>query len=372
MGLINFSFPEKGPAPAWTGWDEKARVFKISILRELAEQASPSLLGMLIEHEANHIACQHFKIECMLPDRLIAGDVEANGWMRRRGTYDPLQKGLSRVLGDGKLVDPVEVLTELGLDTERVYRADIIHDMIHDGELEELIKQLMTGSNMCGGIEHVDDDRAAAIGGVVAAAMPDAEARASGRMWGTEPGEGRFSYAMRPTPPWAEKLMEFARAVIETTLSDGRKHARPIPSLRQLGVHVPSIKPRWGHKPKKACLMVDVSGSMWWGNILGYLASAVKYLRTHNVNVHFIACDTRIVMDEELTDGLPQELPGGGGTDIVPLFDRARELKVEAAICVTDCELPHWPDKPPFETLWIVPAGQHVPFGEVAFYSEEE
>lgn len=364
-GLLVVNFPEQGPAPAWTEWSEERRRFEISILGNVADKIDDEALAALLEHEMNHIACGHFRIKCTGPDRLIAGDVEANGWMQRRGTFDVLEKKLTAALckpgEDLMLVHPEEILKQLELDPAKVYRAEVIHDLIH-AECPTIT------IGVCGGISQTDDGRAAAIGNATAATSPAGLEWAAGSRWGTGPGDGGLKYMTRPTPPWAEKMMEFARAIVEVALSSGRKHSRPIPALRQLGIHVPGRKPRWGLKPKTACIMVDTSGSMWCGDVLSYTAAAVSYLRAHNVGVRFIACDTRIVMDEELADGLPGELPGGGGTDIVPMFERAKTHGVEAAICITDCEVPRWPTRPAFDVLWIVPPHERPPFGEIAHY----
>lgn len=369
VGLIELKTPEVGPASAWTEWDKENRRFVVCVLRSFAEAITQPELAAVVEHEIDHIACGHFTIDCSGPDRLIAGDIEVNGWMQRAKTFAKLEQSVKRVFGkDAQVVEPGAWLTELELDPQQVYSAKIIHELIHT-KLEAAIKE-MGGNSWCGGVEATGDARAAAIGGATAAASKLGDGQVIGRAWGTGEGAGEFNYGSKPVPPWAEKLMEFARALVETGLGQGRKHSRPIHAFRQLNIHVPGRKPRWAPLPKQACILTDTSGSMWCGDILSYLAAAVSYMRANGIGIRFIAGDVRVTMDVVLSNGLPDALAGGGGTDIVPLFERAAKHEVDAVICVTDAEIPRWPGKQKFDTLWVVPTGVKPPFGQVAHYEE--
>lgn len=368
-GLLTLKAPETGPAPAWTEWDKKHERFIVCVQRSFVEAISQKELAAVIEHEIDHIACGHFTIDCDGPDRLIAGDIEVNGWMQRAKTFDSLKRSIQTAFGkNAQIIEPSEWLTQLELDPTQIYSAKIIHELIHI-KLEAALGGL-EGNNWCGGIDATGSVRAAAIGGATAAASKLGDGQVIARMWGVGEGEGAFRYGSKPVPPWAERLMEFARSIVETGIGTGRKHSRPITAFRQLNIHVPGRKPQWRPIPKQACILTDTSGSMWCGDILSYLASAVSYLRANGVNIRFIAGDVRVTMDVVLNNGLPEELKGGGGTDIVPLFERAAKHEVDAVICVTDAEIPRWPLKQKFDTLWIVPIGAKPPFGEIAFYED--
>jgi hypothetical protein len=273
------------------------------------------------------------------------------------------------------LVDPTTELKNLGLNEKQCYRASILHDMMHV-EGEEMpgncVGGVMDGNSkpgMCGGIAKIDDPRAKAIGSIANLVDPTKDGQAMGI--GNLMGNGEFKYQAKDTPVWAKKMFEWARAIVEPCLSEGRKHSRPIWSMREVGIHVPSLKPRWDYKPKMAIVALDTSGSMW-GSVLNQTASAVNFLRQHNIQVRLIAGDTCVQYDKELTNGFPKDLPGGGGTDIVPLYDHAVDkYNPEAIIFITDGYVPRWPKNKNVEILWITLPDAEPPFGTVVFYKDE-
>ena len=371
MGLIRLNICSSGGPPTlgWTEWHADSKSFEINIAEKAVDDLSIECLGALIEHELNHISGGHFNIKCNGVDRLISTDIEANWWLQGP-KLELLRDAVHQVINP--LVDPIDPVIELkqlGLNEKQCYRASILHDMMHvEGDEDECGGNGEAKPGMCGGISKIDDPRAKAIGSLVSIIDPTKDDSLSGM--GVLGGNGEFKYQAKDTPKWAKKMQEWARAIVEPCLSEGRKHSRPVWSMREAGLHVPSLKPRWDYKPKMAIVCLDTSGSMW-GIVLNQTASAVNFLRQHNIQVRLIAGDTSVQMDEELTNGFPKNLPGGGGTDIVPLYDHAVDkYNPEAIIFITDGYVPRWPKNKKVDILWITLPDAKPPFGTVVFYED--
>jgi predicted metal-dependent peptidase len=107
-------------------------------------------------------------------------------------------------------------------------------------------------------------------------------------------------------------------------------------------------------------MLVDTSGSMV--SLVQQVGATIVYLGQHNINVRCIAGDTQVLFDEEIT-AAPMELPGGGGTDIVPLFKRANDYNPTGIVCFTDGYIPKWPVDPNVPVLWVID-NVEPPYGE--------
>lgn len=348
------------PAQAWTSWEQPLMgrgYFQINVREPYASTASKEFLRALIQHELYHVLSGHFKLPPCGTDLLVATDIEVNWWLG-----DDLKILEAEMPG---LVKPTEWLEHLNLNPNVPYPASMLHDLLH----EEAVPMEM----FCGGAQPTDSKTAAAIasiGNAIAGPASGARGDALGQRWGTGAGEWAFHPTTTETPHWAKMVQEFARAFVKVTLADDRKHSRPVPVMRQIGIHVPSVKPKWAMTPHTVCFLVDVSGSMYSGNVLSQLASTVSYLQRHGITVRMIAGDTRVTMDVELRSGVWPQIIGGGGTDIVPMFDRAKEYSPKALVCLTDTEIPTWPENPGVDVLWVIPEGRSTPYGTVAVYKD--
>jgi hypothetical protein len=363
-GNIEFNIEKEGPAPAWTYWNDRKKRWSVCVREDIANVVDDEEMTVLLRHELAHIMLGHFRIECHEMDSLISADVAVNWWIKPE-MLDRIDEKIQ-----GRSIRPKEVMEELGLGTKHYIPQAPIHDLLHEkmedqreqiGQaLKDMLEQMGDGEGMCGGMEgdvpEEDKARASAIAAVLGVkAKSEAEEGAYGEMHtpGAQAGGINLPPGHKDVPPWVEAVQEFAKAIVRSTLADRRSNQRPVQPLRAVGLHVPSMKPKWAYVPDTVCLLVDVSGSMM--NLLPQVAPAIEYLQRHQLKVRVIAGDTRVTFDEELSGPLPN-LVGGGGTEIVPLFDRAEDYNPRALIVFTDGYVQKWPSKKEhmsIDTLWV-------------------
>lgn len=116
------------------------------------------------------------------------------------------------------------------------------------------------------------------------------------------------------------------------------------------------------------CVLLDSSGSMFFipnliPRLLGHINTITKLA---GVQVHLIVGDTEIKLEKQDLDLDTAEIDstavsGGGGTELDALFDRARELRPTAILCMTDGFLYSWPDRPQCPVIWIAPEEGSLP-----------
>lgn len=356
--IVRSEHPISGMTVASTEWRKDSRglgKFIIRIHEKTAEEESASVLKTLLAHEVGHVVLGHFNLEpCpngpMQQDMLIATDIQVNWYLRAQ------EENIKHLKG---VVAP-EWLDMLKLN-QQAWPADVLHDILHEMREEQGDGQGNGEGDAgegegdpCGGI-HVDpEDLAdAQAGSAVARAV-------AGKDYGTGSLARPVGTSGASMPQWVKVVADFARSLVESTLAEARSHTRPNQALRQIGIHVPTLKPRWAYVPDTVVILVDTSGSM--GQLCKQIGPAVQYLRQHNMTVRLIAGDTKVDFDEEV-ESVP-DLPGGGGTDIVPLFDRAMTYKPKALICFTDGYVPAWPqENKDVPVLWICES--EVPYGQV-------
>ena len=363
QGFISVEARANGPALAWAEWKKEEGRFLICILERIINKATNAQLQLIIKHELHHIVFNHFAISCNQMCRVIAEEIEANWWLKE--PQEKLNAIASLFQPDGQSVNPKEWLEKLEFDPELPPSAPILHTVLHNTFPEQ-------DSCFCGGITKTADSLAAAIATVVNIEIANAQGREIQLGYGNEPGSENWNIKTITIPLWAQTILDFSRSIVESALQEGRKYSRPITVFKQLGIYVPATKPKWGYKPKTVVLLVDTSGSMFWGNILNYVSSAISHITRHKIKVRLIAGDTKVTLDKEIVNLLPSTLPGGGGTDIRPLFKQALTYNPQALVCVTDTEIPAWPTNPNIDTLWIIPKrGSKPPFGKIARYEEQ-
>lgn len=367
-GWIKLVAEKTGPAPAWTYWNNDHWVVA---LRHDTLEMERELVEIIIRHEIGHITLSHFNWECKGPDANIAQDSSVNYWL----PPEMLDRIDEHFAGDPKIVAEMkkagvkpggcvraeELQPALGLPGDRYVPAPFIHDKLHKA-IEKQLEAWGAGAGrgdegdrqpggFCGGVLPTDDPVAAAAATVLAAAVGETPGRAAGGSCIPAPASS--------TPDWVKAVERFARAMVESCLADKRSHGRPIWPLRQLNVHVPALRPKWSYRPDVVCLLVDTSGSMM--SLLPQIRPAIKYLDQHNIKTRLIAGDVKVEIDEIVKD-VP-ELRGGGGTDIVPLWERAAEYEPRGVICFTDGYVQGWPENPGVPVLWVMD-NVEAPFGE--------
>jgi hypothetical protein len=367
---------QDSPAVAWTYWDEKLEAWKVCF-REEAATLSKGALRALWRHEVGHIALAHFSKETCTPDdpirsnveQLQVGDIQVNTYLlddvHTLEEVGRLANSLYREEGDEEgpgFLDPREILPDIGLKVQE-YPYDVIHSYLHQKMDEEAEKN---GQNpnwtqgmadalkgMCGGIEAPEDGTGImeAVSSVVAGVSGNEDGtNPGGEKWGNTNSLGKIRLPENELPKWIGPLESFARSIVEVILADKRAHTRPQPVYEAHGVHIPTQRPRWDYAPATVVFCVDTSGSMMGD--LKYVAPVISYLAQHNIKTRLIAGDVRVTFDE-LVDKVPDGLVGGGGTDIVPIIERAYEYDPESVIIFTDGWVPSWDKDRGVPVLWV-------------------
>ena len=370
---IKCEVESEGPAIAWTEWDDSSKCFRVHFLESVAS-LSGEAMRTLWRHEVGHIVFRHFSKEMCDPDNLqrsmnealVASDIQVNTYLDNKPIMDEIGQLALAHSGvtdrqTGGYVDPEEWLPKIGLKVHE-YPYDVIHTYLHKFVDET---ENHPAGGMCGGItgpENEEDTLAALNATVVAAVSGNSNGDGStdgGESWGSTPGNMRISIPNSPPlPDWIGAVESFARSIVEIVLAERRKHSRPNEMYRSVGIHVPTYRPSWAYKPSQVCFLVDTSGSMV--SDLKYVSPVVEYLARHNIETRLITGDTHITFDGVVTS-IP-EIIGGGGTDITPLFDRARTYEPESIICFTDGYVPAWPKDDGIPTLWVG-CKEKVPYG---------
>ena len=340
---------------AWTAWDKANKMFVLSIAAPAMEQLSDEEVALAIRHELGHIIGGHFRYDPCGSDMRIAADISVNFWLMKDN--DKLVEMSRHALGEE--ATPVladEWLKELKLEV-KPWPVSVLHDLLH--QEAEKNGRSMPGTGGCGGIEAVSEEDAG-----LAEALASAIAQATGQGPGLGSMGAQIAIQAQTAPPWVSAVIAFMAAFKDMRPRRKRTMSRPNQALMQADRYVPSTKWRWKYDVNRICLLVDTSGSMV--SDLNQLSAAIASLAKEGIRTRLIAGDTQVLLDEDVT--AISNIPGGGGTDIVPLFERAAEYGPKAIVCFTDGYVPRWPNKVPVPVLWVMPKGQTPPFGERAEY----
>lgn len=358
-GFLTIKEVKEGPSVAFTTWDKVSARYDIYLRSDALENYDDHTLEFLIHHEIGHVILGHFTIDCQRPDAMIAADIGINYHLR---ADDNLIRELDGVIAK-------EWLEELQLEYKS-HPVTVLHDILHedmDAGIQQAIENFKnggpgTGSSMCGGIEVTDDPAAVATALAARGELSEEEKEALG---GQAPGAhslGANVSSMAGTKPeWANKLAEFAQNVVQLVVADKRTYRRPHAIAAAYGLHVPTRQPSWAYKPDTVILLVDTSGSML--DYIKQIGPTIAFLNSHEIKCRIVAGDTRVLFDEEVVVP-PTTLPGGGGTDIIPIWDRGLTYEPKAVVCFSDGYVMRWPSDPGIPTLWIMDKEVTAPFGQ--------
>jgi len=170
-------------------------------------------------------------------------------------------------------------------------------------------------------------------------------AKASGK--GSAMGALAAAELKKAAIDWRQVLRRFVDSTARVTQQWHRPNRRHVHS----GTYLP------GNVPDAMGALVaifDVSGSTCnpatLAAFLSELQAAIDDVRPNEVQV--ILCDTKIVAQYTLEPGEPLnvKLKGGGGTNMQPALDAARDA--QAVICFTDCDFPRDVKDTGVPTLW--------------------
>lgn len=166
---------------------------------------------------------------------------------------------------------------------------------------------------------------------------------------------------LQPTIPWRMLLARYVSAQARDDYSyarPGRREGEAIlPRLRSHGIDL--------------TVALDTSGSISRAEMQEFLAEVDALKGQLRARVVLHACDNALAPAgpwccepwEALT--LPVQLPGGGGTSFVPVFDwqAAQDRAPDALLYFTDARGAFPAVAPPYPVIWLVKGAAPVPWG---------
>lgn len=377
---IDSESPVNTPVIAYTTADKERKCWVVTF-HPRAIELSVAAREALWRHELGHIVFNHFAQENCRPDNLelgtqealIVGDIQINFYLlNTQELMDEIGNKVKEIILDetGNVINglgyinPLEELPKINLAVSE-YSYEIIHAAYHQKLEEQLDSDGSTSQqySYCGGIEQVNSGDMATPSTMVSVVAQNSSEFSVGV--GSSISTDYVSMLGTEKPQWLLEVEKFARSIVKVNLVSKRAHTKPQPIYKHYNIHVPTKKPKWSSIPQQVCFLIDTSGSM--ADNLKYCVPVINYLNANNISVRLIAGDTVVTTDEEFKPGskMPNKIVGGGGTEITPLFDRAKEYNPASIICFTDGWVPKWPTNPGVPTLWVGCAVS-VPFGTKA------
>jgi predicted metal-dependent peptidase len=158
-----------------------------------------------------------------------------------------------------------------------------------------------------------------------------------------------------PKVPWQQVIEQYVNEVVRDDYDMMKQDRR----FMQSGIYFPELQ----SNATSVAIFVDTSGSIGEKEIKAFVSEIVGILRCRGIkSARIIACDDKIHEggDNTITptDTLPENYPGGGGTDFRPPFKRLRDDpqgETPALIVYLTDMMGTFPDKDPLgtPTIWL-------------------
>jgi len=171
-----------------------------------------------------------------------------------------------------------------------------------------------------------------------------------------------IDHLLQPQLPWRMLLARYMTA----TARDDYSYSRP--SRREGSAIMPSLK---SHE-LKVVVALDTSGSVTDEEMRQFLSEINAIKGQAHARITLIACDARVDEGgpwiyepwEDFT--LPQEFPGGGGTDFRPAFEwtAGQSPLPDLLLYFTDAQGAFPEFEPSYPVIWLVKGKQQVPWGQ--------
>lgn len=124
----------------------------------------------------------------------------------------------------------------------------------------------------------------------------------------------------RPKVPW-QRIIEM---YINETVRDDYDMMKQDRRFIQQGIYFPDLQ----SNAASVVVAVDTSGSIGGEELKTFVGEITGILRCRGVaRMRLLACDAEVTLDEMVlpTDPIPENFPGGGGTDFRPVFKKIAE-----------------------------------------------
>ena len=171
---------------------------------------------------------------------------------------------------------------------------------------------------------------------------------------------------LHPQLPWHLILANMMSEVIRDDYDLNRHDRRYLTD----GIYLPDI---YNEGTYVACA-IDTSGSMGDNDVLEAISETFGVLRSRNVTrIRLMSCDADVHYDQIFypSDPPPTGIPGNGGTDFKPIFERLEDESERPAALIYFTDLyGSFPEvQPPYPTFWVTKTRNHsVPFGTIIPY----
>jgi predicted metal-dependent peptidase len=156
-----------------------------------------------------------------------------------------------------------------------------------------------------------------------------------------------------PKVPWQQVIEQFVNEVVRDDYDMMKQDRR----FLEAGIYFPELQ----SNATNIAVVVDSSGSIGQKELKSFVGEIVGILRCRGIaSVRIMSCDDKVMLDETIspTDALPENYPGGGGTDFRPPFKRLRDepgpARPALVVYLTDM-MGTFPDKDPLglPTIWL-------------------
>ncbi|MDH3354144.1 MAG: VWA-like domain-containing protein [Chromatiales bacterium] len=171
-----------------------------------------------------------------------------------------------------------------------------------------------------------------------------------------------IDHLLQPQLPWRMLLARYMTA----TARDDYNYARP--SRREGAAIMPSLK----SQELKVVVALDTSGSVTDEEMRQFLSEINAIKAQAHARITLIACDAKVddagpwIYEPWEDFTLPQEFPGGGGTDFRPAFEwtAGQSPQPDLMLYFTDAQGGFPEIEPFYPVIWLVKGKQKVPWGQ--------
>ncbi len=170
------------------------------------------------------------------------------------------------------------------------------------------------------------------------------EIQESARIRGTVPGHWESWAGAEVSPPkipWQSKLQQFIRESRDRALG-ASNYTYSKRSRRQSSVSGNVILPAVFRPRVDVAVVIDTSGSMSDEDLAACCSECSGILRAVGASAMVVTGDTQVGFAEKVTSVGNVSLVGRGGTNMVPLIQRALESRPQCIVVLTDGYTP-WP-----------------------------